>query len=247
MDNAQQHKVSAWHCLLLFLSIYVLGALLAQTAFPIPNEVSHVLDILDVVVCAVFMADFLLQLKTAKSKWGYLKWGWIDLLSSIPSLPFLRIGRLARFIRILRLLRGIRSVRVIVTHLFENRARGRFTSIGLITFVLILFSSIAVLTVETEPGATIRTAEDALWWSLATITTVGYGDLYPKSTWGHIVAAILMVAGVALFSTFTATIASVFLQQEIKVEESKSDLILRKLDALSARLDKADSEKEIGP
>lgn len=191
-------------------------------------------------VCAFFLADFVLQLKSYENKWGYLKWGWIDLISSIPSMPFLRIGRITRIIRIIRVLRGLRSTRVIVIHLFENRAKGTFATVGIITFVLILFASIAVLNVETGPESSIRTAEDALWWSLATISTVGYGDVYPKTTTGHFIAALLMVAGVALFSTFTAAIASVFVQRDAQQDGDKVNMILKKLDILSERLERAE-------
>ena len=159
-------------------------------------------------------------------------------------MPFLRIGRVARLIRILRLLRGVRSTRVIVTHLYKNRARGTFATVAMITFVLIIFSSIAMLNVETSPESTIKTAEEALWWSLATVTTVGYGDVYPKTTVGHIVGSVLMIAGVAIFGTFTATVASYFVHQDIKFEEGKSDLILQKLDALSERIERMEMAKK---
>jgi len=237
MDEARQSTLSAWQCLMLFLSVFVLVVLLVETVFRLPPEVSRLLSAVDMAVCGVFAADFFIQLKAAKRKRDYLKWGWIDLVSSIPNLPFLRIGRLARIVRILRLLRGVRSTRVIIVHLFENRARGTLATVSLITFVLIVFCSIAVLNVETAPDSTIRTAEDALWWSLATVTTVGYGDVYPKTTVGHMVAGILMIAGIALFGTFTATVASFFVQQDSRQEDEKLDAALRKLDAISERMD----------
>jgi voltage-gated potassium channel len=236
MDEGRQNALSAWQFLMLFLSVYVLAALLVETSFVLPLEVSRLLSAVDMAVCGVFAADFFIQLKAARRKRDYLKWGWIDLVSSIPNLPFLRIGRVARIVRILRLLRGVRSTRVIIVHLFENRARGTLATVALITFVLIVFSSIAVLNVETAPDSTIRTAEDALWWSLATVTTVGYGDVYPRTTVGHIVAGILMVAGIALFGTFTASVASFFVQQDTRQEDEKVDAVLRKLDAISERM-----------
>lgn len=241
MEQSKPQGLSAWQCLMLFMSVYVLVVLMLEAVFSLPAEVSRLLDAVDLAVCAVFAADFFIQLKAADRKWTYLKWGWIDLVSSVPSLPFLRIGRVARIVRIVRLLRGVRSTRVIITHLFENRAKGTFATVALITFVVLVFSSIAVLNVETAPDSTIKTAEDALWWSLATVTTVGYGDVYPKTTVGHIVAGFLMIAGVALFGTFTATVASLFVQQDSRQEDVKIDAVLRKLDALSERLDQIET------
>lgn len=244
MDQSQQRGLTVWQCLMLCLSVYVLVVLLVETMFALPIEVTRLLSYIDVAVCVVFAADFFIQLKAAKRKWNYLKWGWIDLVSSIPNLPFLRIGRLARLVRILRMLRGVRSTRVIITHLFDNRARGTFATVTLISFVLIVFSSIIILNWETDPQSTIKTAEDALWWALATVTTVGYGDVYPRTTVGHIVGAVLMVAGVALFGTFTATVASFFVQQDSRKEEEKLDIVIHKLDAISKRLDQIEKDKK---
>lgn len=138
----------------------------------------------------------------------------------------------------MRILRGIRSTKLILQFLFANRAKGTLASVTLISFVLVVFSSIAILNCETSPEANIKTAGDALWWSFSTITTVGYGDRYPVTTLGRIIAVILMTAGVGLFGTFTAYIASFFLQQSQKKEEDQSALLLVELRAIKQRLDR---------
>jgi voltage-gated potassium channel len=76
---------------------------------------------------------------------------------------------------------------------------------------MLIFGSIAILQVEQDPNSNIKTAEDSIWWAFVTITTVGYGDKYPVTTEGRIIAAFLMVAGVGLFGTFTGFIASWFM------------------------------------
>jgi voltage-gated potassium channel len=76
---------------------------------------------------------------------------------------------------------------------------------------LVVFCSIAVLHFETEPESNIKTAEDAIWWAFATITTVGYGDRYPVTSEGRFVATILMCAGVGLFGTFSGFLAAWFI------------------------------------
>lgn len=79
---------------------------------------------------------------------------------------------------------------------------------------MVLFSSIAILQVEDSPNSNIKSAEDAIWWSYVTITTVGYGDKYPVTTEGRLIAAVLMTAGVGLFGTFTGFLASWFVQEK---------------------------------
>jgi voltage-gated potassium channel len=99
-----------------------------------------------------------------------------------------------------------------------------------------------MLNVETSPDSNIKTAEDALWWSAATVTTVGYGDFYPKTTLGRIIAVMLMISGVGLFGTFTAYTASFFMEKEMKIEEDKTDLILKKLNEISEWQEKHDKQ-----
>ena len=66
-----------------------------------------------------------------------------------------------------------------------------------------------------NPDANIKTAEDALWWSYVTITTVGNGDRFPVTTGGRIIGTLLMTAGVGLFGTFTAFVSSWFLKGQV--------------------------------
>jgi voltage-gated potassium channel len=150
--------------------------------------------------------------------------GWIDLISSIPNIDILRAGRTLRLIRLLRILRAFRSTKNLVNHIFQNKAQGALTTVSVLAVILIIFSSISVLQFETEPTSNIKTAEDALWWSYVTITTVGYGDKFPVTTGGRIIGVLLMTAGVGLFGTFTAFISSWFLKDrkvEIENDEQK--------------------------
>jgi voltage-gated potassium channel len=86
---------------------------------------------------------------------------------------------------------------------------------------MILFASVTILELEDTPDANIKTAEDAIWWAYATITTVGYGDKYPVTTGGRIIAAMLMTTGVGLFGTFTAYVSSWFVKG--KLDQTVSD------------------------
>jgi voltage-gated potassium channel len=142
-----------------------------------------------------------------------MKWGWIDLVSSIPAIGVLRAGRVFRLLRLLRILRAVRSTKLLIAYTFQNRKRGTFSAVAVISVLLVIFSSIAILNVETAPESNIKTAEDAIWWAFVTITTVGYGDRFPVTTEGRIIAALLMTAGVGLFGTFTGFVASWFMEE----------------------------------
>lgn len=84
------------------------------------------------------------------------------------------------------------------------------TAVSIITVLVVIFSSISILIVEKDPLSNIKSAEDALWWSLVTVTTVGYGDKFPVTTEGRLIGVVLMFLGVGIFGTFTGYIASWF-------------------------------------
>jgi voltage-gated potassium channel len=221
---------------MLGLCLYVLAALGATTFFKLDESVVAILDHLDTAVCFVFLVDFVVQFTAAESKLSYLKWGWIDLASSIPAIGPLRWGRLARVVRILRLLRGIRSGRMLAQYILKRRAESAFAATLLVALLIITLSSIAVLHFESDADSNIKTAEDALWWSFVTVTTVGYGDRYPVSTGGRVVAALAMVAGVGLFGTFTGFVASWFLAPGEQGQENELELIRNRLGAIERHL-----------
>ena len=221
MSNEQksQNELSFLNFLILLLSIYVLVALLVDTLCQLPPEISKVLAYIDNGICVVFLFDFVVQFRKADNKWRFMRWGWIDLVASVPTFDFMRAGRLLRAIRIIRLICAFRSTRHIVKHVFRNRVKGTLTSVALVAVMVLLFSTIAILQFETDPNSNIKTAGDAVWWAYVTMTTVGYGDKYPVTTEGRIIAAILMTVGVGLFGTFTAFVSSWFVKGGNQKEE----------------------------
>lgn len=212
-----KEKLGFVNLLIIVLSVYVLLALMFDTFLKFPPEVSRVLVITDNIICGVFLVDFIKRYYQAENKLKFMRWGWIDLVSSIPMFDFMRVGRAFRLIRLFRILRAFRSTRRLVQHIFQQRTKGTLTAAAIIAVLMVIFSSIAILQVETDPNSNIKSAEDAIWWSYTTITTVGYGDRYPVTTEGRIIATLLMTVGVGLFGTFTAYLASWF------VGEKKND------------------------
>jgi len=204
-------KLGLLNIIVFILSIYVLVALVVDTALKLPPETSRLLNYIDILICAFFLVEFCIRFSRADNKLKFMAWGWIDLISSIPMIGVLRLGRLFRLIRLIRIFRAFRSTKKLVYHLFVNRAKGAFVSVLSISVLLLIFCTIAILQVETDPNSNIKTAEDAIWWAYVTITTVGYGDKFPVTTEGRVIAAILMTGGVGLFGTFTAFVSSWFL------------------------------------
>jgi len=213
MHQKKEDRIDLFGLFILILSIYVLTALLVDTLFVLDPQVSLVLRFVDDFVCAIFLIEFIIRFYRAESKWKFMRWGWIDLVSSIPTFEYLRIGRIFRLIRLLRIIRAVRSMKEVVHHFRKNRVESTVTSMFIIAVLLLIFSSVSILKAEDVPDGNIKTAGDALWWAFGTITTIGYGDLYPVTTWGRIVACVLILFGVGLFGTLSGLITSWFIGQ----------------------------------
>lgn len=214
MEN--DSKLDFLNVLVFILTIYVLGALIVDTFFDLSSETSKLLNYFDYIICLFFFVEFLYRFLKSSNKTNFMKWGWIDLLACIPMIDFLRAGRLLRLIRLFRIIRAFKTTKQFIHHIFSNKAKGTLTSVAILAVLLIIFSSIAILEFEDNPSSNIKTAEDAIWWTYSTITTVGYGDKYPVTLEGRIIAMVLMTFGVGLFGTFTAYISSLFVAQKEK-------------------------------
>lgn len=162
--SGPRDRLALYDLFTLGLSVYVLAALVAGTVLPLDPESRKVLGTADNVVCLVLLADFFRNLIRAERKLEYLRWGWLDLVASIPTVDALRFARLARMIRVVRVLRGCRSARHLGAFIVSRRAGVALWGMALLTFLVLVFSAVAILHVERDaPAANIRTAADAVW------------------------------------------------------------------------------------
>ncbi len=223
---AARHSPKPYELFMLCLSLFALAAI-ATTAFvPITGESRTILQWADTLVCALFFVDFLVLFYRAPSRWRYFfTWGWVDLLSSIPSIDVLRWGRAARILRVFHLFRLIKTARVLTAFILHKRDESAFLAAVLAAILLVTCSSILILQLETAADANIKGAGDALWWSLVTLTTVGYGDRFPVTMEGRVVGVFLMVAGVGLLGTLSGLVASWFLSPAQKRDRNETELL----------------------
>jgi len=171
----------------------------------------------------VFIVDFLVRLRRAPSRSTYFlrEFGWADLLASLP-FPQAKIFRVFRLIRVVRLLRQY-GVRNIGRSLIKDRAGSALLTLLLIGVLVLEFGSLMMLILERNaPDANIRTASDAIWYVIVTMSTVGYGDRYPVSNPGRELGTFIIVVGVGIFGTLTGYLANLFLEprpEDLTVDE----------------------------
>jgi voltage-gated potassium channel len=209
-------RSNAYHIFILVLTVISL-AVMVLLLLPLSSATLTLLHVYDNGICMIFLLDFAISLKQAPSKRRYFfaERGWLDLLGSIPSFGFLRtsalfrLARLSRLARITRLLRG-QNRKELVHDVLSNRAQYAAIITALLAFVVLTFGSVVVLSAESHAStANIKTGGDALWWSVVTISTVGYGDYYPVTAVGRIGAFFIMVMGVGIIGALASIMASV--------------------------------------
>ena len=238
-DTRSRTDSSTYQLFMLILCLLALVALAAETMLPLAPGTRQILTWADTAVCVIFFMDFWVQLAHAPNRWRYfVSWGWIDLLSSIPTVNALRFGRAARVLRVLRVLRGVRSTKLIAEFLITRRAQGAFLAASLLSLLLVVAGSIAILELEAVDGANIRTAQDAMWWAIVTLTTVGYGDRFPVTGEGRVVAAMLMVAGIGLFGAVSGFVASWFVRPQERETESDIERLRAEVAAIRELLER---------
>ena len=197
---------------LLVLAVLWLPVLIIPIAAKPSPALADALDALDYFVWAVFVVEYLVKFALAPNRVRFVRTHLVDLL--IVAVPFLRPLRIARLLRLLRL---IRVATVLIQVL--RRAKAILTHKGLnfvLLAVLIIVGACSALEYVFEanhPGSNIHDFGDALWWSVVTVTTVGYGDRYPVTAAGRGVAVVLMLVGIGLVGVVTASVASYFVEQ----------------------------------
>lgn len=229
---------------ILGVGVLALLALILDTLVISHPEAERLLQQADTVACLIFFADFVYRFRTAPQRGYYLRTrGWLDLASSIPAVGGVRIGRVARIAHILRFVRGIREMRAIGQTFVRRRGGYALAATALVSLTTLLLGSVLILHAERAATAAhpanITTASDALWWAFVTITTVGYGDLYPVTDAGRATAVVLMVVGVGLFATMSGLFASWLLQHE-KEEVHALALLRQDVRELQALLERKD-------
>jgi voltage-gated potassium channel len=215
-DGGRPLESQSYSIFMLVLTVFSL-AIMVLLLLPLDQATLDALRWFDNVVCVVFLIDFAVNLAASHPRREYVidRRGWLDLLGSIPSLGLLPAAGLLRIARISRLLRAMNmlsrtSRRELVRDVLSNRGQYALLITFLAGFLVLSISTLIMIQVESQSAdANITTGGDALWWSLATITTVGYGDQFPVTAIGRVVAVFVMFAGVGIIGSLASILASV--------------------------------------
>ncbi len=215
-----------WDRTVIVLTVLSIAILLVDARLEGDVEAARLIIYADLAVCAVFLFDFGWRLAKAEQRWAFFRRNWIDLLGSIPLIEPLRAARIVRFTRLLRVLRIV----VLVRRVFE---RHDIHMPPAVRYLMLLATGIWLLAgagfYAFEGGANdgVTSIDDALWWSMTTLTTVGYGDLYPATGGGRVVALVTMVLGIGVLGTLAGTLATAFMDARDRRLRGKRSYVMK--------------------
>lgn len=211
LQQSLQFNVRYELFILLLSLLSLLNIVIMMLRF-IPGPVKDVVFIVDLFLSLVFMCDFFARLFNSKSKKQYFfkDRGWLDFLGSLP-FPSIRVLRIFRVVRSIEVIRknGLKNMLLAAQ---DDYAQSALFIVFFILIMLLEFGSMSIYFFEYQsPNANIKTAGDALWWNVVTMATVGYGDRFPVTIGGRLVAILVMMVGVGLFGVITGFLANSFL------------------------------------
>lgn len=195
-----------------------------------PSSQAGALAAADTTLTAIFVLEFVSRFTASRDRLGYLRGHWIDLLAIIPTVRGARLFRLLRLLRLVRAFAGFYRALSSIERLSHHRG---LLALFVAWLAVAGICASALYLAEVGINPNIETPLDALWWGIVTLTTVGYGDIYPITDEGRLAGAALMILGITLFATITGTITSILVAER----SSGSDVVsqLERLDAMRVR------------
>lgn len=193
---------------LVFASLLYLAAYSIQVLVVSNPVVDFTTQLIIWLVWGMFLIDYIVRLATAtERKTWFWKHSYELIILALPLLRPLRLLRLLTLVNVFHRSAG-------------SALRGKVVIFaGVFSVLLVYCGALAVFEAERDaPNAIIRSFGDSIWWAIITITTVGYGDMYPVTVVGKIIAILLIISGIAVIGILTAALAS-WLIEEIKSEK----------------------------
>lgn len=200
-----RHEVAWELAMAAFAVVYVAVGFALDAAEP---ELHPALLAIETALTAIFVAEFVSRFTAAYDRRAYLRGHWIDLVALIPVARGVRIFRLVRLFRLVRAFAGVHRS---LSHI-ERLAQHRGLAAAFVAWLgVMVLTSLGLYIAESGVNEAVSSPWDALWWGVTTMTTVGYGDVYPVTPEGRLAAITLMLLGIGLFSIVTATVTSYLL------------------------------------
>lgn len=209
-------------------SLVITIILILQLTMDLSYKTEKLLLAIDFIIWIIFVIDYVVRFYKSRNKKKFIKKNLIELISIIPlysifrvfkTLKILKISRLTRLSELSQVLRVLAIMKRTNNNLSKFMKTNNFDRAIGIAMVIIFVGSVIMSYVEQI------SIGDALWWSIVTVTTVGYGDISPQTAIGRIVASVLMIMGIGFIGSLTSTLSTYFIKKEEAEYRAKEEKI----------------------
>lgn len=166
----------------------------------------------DLFVVLILIPEFLYRFWKSDDKKKFLWENWTDIIGMIPEVLVGPISGVFRYFRFIRIFKIVGLFKNQIMHFIKFIHKSKLDYSVLILLVILISCATALFFIEFGINDKINSFDDAFWFLMATVTTVGYGDVYPSTETGRIISVILMFTGIGFMSFLTATITSRFVK-----------------------------------
>jgi voltage-gated potassium channel len=195
------------------------------------DDVTGAVPVVEGLLTTILMAEFGTRLAATRDRRTYVRNHWIDAVALVP-LPLFRGLRVFRLLRLLRLVRAFAGIYRALVHVEEFASHRQLVWLVVTWLGVAVICSSLLYLAEVGANPLINEPFDAAWWGVVTLTTVGYGDIFPVTQEGRIAAGALMFLGITLFAAITGTITSRFVLRGTESANDDVPDLLRQLSAL---------------
>lgn len=201
--------------LIIFLSLASVFLLFFEILAEHTPQQTRALELADVAIAFIFLIEFCARLIRAPNRALFLRRHWWELLACIPltsettqALRSVNLLRIFRVVRLLRLMRFLTRLKILLAASSRFAEQTHLIYICTLAGLVVMAGALGFHYMEAGTDPNVHGLWDSFWWTIVTITTVGYGDIYPVTTGGRILAIFLMLGGIATVSAVTAVIAA---------------------------------------
>lgn len=239
----EDDKASFWYDMLMLLTIVVSILPLAfkkrYWIFQYTDEVTTTLFIVDYLL-RLWTADFKLNDRSAAAffRYPFTPWAIIDLVSILPTLAYLhvklrmfRVFRLFRTLRVLRIFKALRyskSMTIIMTVIRNSKE-----ALGAVCMLAVMYILVSALVIFNVEGKSFDTFFEAVYWATVSLTTVGYGDIYPVTTAGRVITMVSSLFGIAIVALPAGIITAGYMEELVEMRDEKMGKALRKAERMA--------------